>query len=140
MKKLNSIHITPGTAGVNYLDTKLDLQGATEARVVTAGELRCEAFISLVSWLLLEATLHAATEVTAIVEPAGNMVVDAKTQRAVFSLALTLRIAEGESTSDYSSEQLDPVARDVLPELWAAAEREFSTEKPTNNNTNNTQE
>lgn len=139
MKKLRSIHVTPGTAGANYLDTTLALHGAEDGYsssvTVTAGELACAAFLTLAGWLLAQAAQGEWTLGSAILEPAGNIVVDDKTNRDVFALALTLRRDEGERTVDYSSERIDTAARDALPELWAAAQREFSTEKTTKPNT-----
>lgn len=135
MKKLHSIHLTPGTAGENYLDTTLTLRDATSSQTVTAGELRCAAFMPLAVWLLEQGSKDDCTLDSAILEPAGNIVIDAKTNRDVFSLVLALRHDGGEGTVDFNSERIDTAARDALPELWAAAEREFSTEKSTNTNT-----
>lgn len=139
MKKLHSIHVTPGTAGERFLDTTLALHGTTDgyssSATVTAGELQCAAFLALAGWLLAQAAKGDWTLGGAILERAGNIVVDAKTNRDVFTLILTLRNDEGERTVDFNSERIDTAARDAMPELWAAAEREFSTQKPTNINT-----
>lgn len=139
MKKLQSIHITPGTAGADYLDTTLALHGAEDGYsssvIRTAQELQSSAFLALAAWLFELAVRGEWTLGSAILEPAGNIVVDDKTNRDVFALALTLRRDEGERTVDYSSERIDTAARDALPELWAAAQREFSTEKTTKPNT-----
>ena len=129
MKTLHSICITnaaPESSG--HWDLALVLKGhqtgAPVALVADSADLL----------RMIASLLNALCDdfVSATIEPAGNIVINANTQRAVFAVTLTLRAADSEHPEATTSEQLPPYVRDAMPDLWAAAEREFSAEKKTN--------
>ena len=126
MKKLRSIHVTPGTAGANYLDTTLALHGAEDGYsssvTVTAGELACAAFEPMAMWLLTEAQQEGWSLQRAVIERNGEVPISPIASRTRFALALTLTKDAGERTTDRDSERVPDSVRDALHVFWPAAE------------------